>query len=154
MCVFFQEYFYSQLTAPSKLILLRAAQGNSICLALVLFPLGTINWSTYDVLHLASVHIPCIFTLTMTKKWCSLGDESLDMLIRISYFKEPLDMEATKRVIYNWCKTQGRRLFSDDIWQSIWRSLNVKTTFVLKVFAYNKNLSSVSFILGQELNCP
>ena len=31
---------------------------------------------------------------TMTKRWCSLENESLDMLMRISNFKESLDMDV------------------------------------------------------------
>ena len=86
-------------------------------------------------------------SLIMTKKRCSFANESLEILMRFSYFEERLEREAPKRIIQNWCKTEQN--FPDDIWQSIWKSWNVKTAFVLKIFAYEK-LSSVSFIFGRE----
>ena len=52
--------------------------------------------------------------LIMTKKRCSLQKKSLDMLMRISYFKKPFDMETTKRIIQNWRKTQQN--FSYNTW--------------------------------------
>ena len=36
------------------------------------------------------------------------------MLIRISYSIEPLNMEATKKIINNWEKAEDRGTFSDD----------------------------------------
>ena len=55
VCFFFQECFFSSWLYL-VFVLLRAAQID-ISLALVLFPLGTIYWPTYDALHLACVHI-------------------------------------------------------------------------------------------------
>ena len=46
------------------LILLRVAQRDNICLALVLFPLVTIYLPTYGALHLACVHIQAINKLS------------------------------------------------------------------------------------------
>ena len=52
--------------------------------------------------------------LMMTKKYSYLEEDNLDMLTKISYFKEePLGMEVTKKIINNWIKTQGRQIFSD-----------------------------------------
>ena len=47
----------------------------------------------------------------MTKKQCSLEDESWEMLMRTSYFKETLDMEPTKRIIHNGTKHKTEGLF-------------------------------------------
>ena len=55
VCFFFQECFFSSWLYL-VFVLLRAAQID-ISLALVLFPLGTVYWPTYDALHLACVHI-------------------------------------------------------------------------------------------------
>ena len=47
--------------------------------------------------------------LMMTKKYSYLEEDNIDMLTKISYFKEePLGMEVTKKIINNWIKTQGR----------------------------------------------
>ena len=52
----------------------------------------------------------------MTKKCSSLEDNNLDMITKISYFKEkPLNMKVTKKIINNWQNTQGRQIFSDYI---------------------------------------
>ena len=54
--------------------------------------------------------------LMMTKKCSSLEDNNLDMITKISYFKEkPLNMKVTKKIINNWQNTQGRQIFSDYI---------------------------------------
>lgn len=54
--------------------------------------------------------------LIMTKKCSYLEEDNLDMLIKISYFKEePFGMDVTKKIINNLIKTQGRQIFSDYI---------------------------------------
>ena len=47
----------------------------------------------------------------MIKKQCSLEDESWEMLMRTSYFKEPLDMKPTKNIIHNDAKHKTEGLF-------------------------------------------
>ena len=36
------------------------------------------------------------------------------MVMKILYFKEPLNTEAVKKIINNWQKTQDRQFFSGD----------------------------------------
>ena len=51
--------------------------------------------------------------LMMTKKYSYLEEDNIDMLIKISYFKEePFGMDVTKKIINNLIKTQGRQIFS------------------------------------------
>ena len=51
----------------------------------------------------------------MTKKRTTLDDRSLDLLMRISYRKEPLDDAEIKEIIDIWKTTKDRRIFSQDI---------------------------------------
>ena len=39
--------------------------------------------------------------LMMTKKQCPLEDRSLDMLMRVSFFKDPLNIEEVKAIMHN-----------------------------------------------------
>ena len=39
--------------------------------------------------------------LMMTKKQCLLEDRSLDMLMRVSFFKDPLNIEEVKAIMHN-----------------------------------------------------
>ena len=39
--------------------------------------------------------------LIMTKEQCPLEDRSLDMLMRVSFFKDPLNIEEVKAIMHN-----------------------------------------------------
>ena len=49
----------------------------------------------------------------MTKKKCSLDDNSFDLLMRISHNKESLTTKDTKQVMDIWYGLSERRIFSD-----------------------------------------
>ena len=51
----------------------------------------------------------------MTKKRCTLDDNSLDMLMRISYRKEPLRDAEIKEITDIWKSTKDRRIFSSEL---------------------------------------
>ena len=51
----------------------------------------------------------------MTKKRCTLDDSSLDMLMRISYRKEPLRDAEIKEITDIWKSTKDRRIFSSEL---------------------------------------
>ena len=51
----------------------------------------------------------------MTKKRCSLDDNSLDLLMRISHNKESLTMKDTTQVMDIWSRLSERRIFSDKL---------------------------------------
>ena len=51
----------------------------------------------------------------MTKKRSTLDDKSLDMLMRISYRKEPLQNAEVKEIMDIWKGTRDRRIFSDEL---------------------------------------
>lgn len=51
----------------------------------------------------------------MTKKRCTLDDSSLDILMRISYRKEPLRDAEIKEITDIWKSTKDRRIFSSDL---------------------------------------
>ena len=51
----------------------------------------------------------------MTKKRSTLDDKSLDMLMRISYRKEPLKTNELKEIIDIWKGLRDRRIFSNDV---------------------------------------
>ena len=50
----------------------------------------------------------------MTKKRCGLHDESLDMLMRISYKQEPLKTHELNQLIDTWKSVRDHRIFSED----------------------------------------
>ena len=49
------------------------------------------------------------------KKRCALDDRSLDLLMRISYRKEPLKNDKVKHITAIWKNTKDRRIFSENI---------------------------------------
>ena len=49
----------------------------------------------------------------MTKKKCSLDDNSFDLLMRISHNKESLTTKDTTQVMDIWYGLSERRIFSD-----------------------------------------
>ena len=51
----------------------------------------------------------------MTTKRYSLEDQSLDMLMRVSFFKDPLNIEEVKAIMHNWTQLKDRRIFNDDL---------------------------------------
>ena len=51
----------------------------------------------------------------MTKKRCTLDEKSLDMLMRISYRKEPFNTVEIKNIFDIWKNTGVRRIFSSEI---------------------------------------
>ena len=53
---------------------------------------------------------------SMTRKRCSLEDQSLDMLMRVSFFKDPLNIEEVKAIMHNWTQLKDRRIFNDDLY--------------------------------------
>ena len=53
--------------------------------------------------------------LIMTKKRCSKEDQSHDMLMRFSFFKDPLNIEDVKAIMHSWTQLKDRRIFSDDL---------------------------------------
>ena len=54
----------------------------------------------------------------MTKKRCSLDDNSLYLLMHISHNKESLTMKDTTQVMDIWSGFSERRIFSDKLWIS------------------------------------
>ena len=53
----------------------------------------------------------------ITKKRTSLEDNSLEMLMWISYHKNPLRINDVKRVLDNWIGKKEHRIFSSDLWK-------------------------------------
>ena len=53
--------------------------------------------------------------LIMTKKLCSLEDQSLDMLMRVFFFKDPLNIEEVKAITHNWTQLKDRHIFNEDV---------------------------------------
>lgn len=51
----------------------------------------------------------------LTKKRCALDDKSLDMLMRISHRKDPLETHELNQVIDIWKGLKDRRIFSEEI---------------------------------------
>ena len=51
--------------------------------------------------------------LIMTDKRTRLEPESLDFLMRISYYSEPLSKEEVNTVIDDWKTSISRRIFSE-----------------------------------------
>ena len=51
----------------------------------------------------------------ITKKHTSLDDNSLEMLMRISYHKNPLSMNGVKQVLDNLRGQKECRIFSSDL---------------------------------------
>ena len=51
----------------------------------------------------------------MTKKRCSLDDNSLDLFMRISHTKENLTTKDTTQVMDIWSGLSERRIFSDKL---------------------------------------
>ena len=51
---------------------------------------------------------------TVTKKCTGLDDNSLEMLMRISYNKIPLNTNDVKGVLDKWKKEKDRRIFANE----------------------------------------
>ena len=58
----------------------------------------------------------------MTKKRTALDDNSLETLMRISYYKESLNTNDVKQLLELWSGQKERRIFSSDFKLSIFHS--------------------------------
>ena len=54
--------------------------------------------------------------LIMSRKQCSLEDQSLDILMRGSFFKDPLNIEEVKAIMHNWTQLKDRFIFNENVY--------------------------------------